>query len=521
MQEALQDGWRQTNIPFAVGGILTCRKSQLLMPTTSTKLETSHLTANEGAVLRCRTALDLRDKGDYDGAQGVMHRLWQGMGTRPETKGLHPSVTAEVLLCVGILTGWIGSRNEIKEADDFARDLITESMTLYEAAGDSRKVAEARTEIAYCYWRAGALDEARIMFTEALQKLTTEGNTRANALLGLAVVEWSASRNDEALKILTANAPLFRKITNHTLKGFYHNQLAMLLRNLATEEKKSDYFQRAVKEYEEADHQFELARNPVFRAHVKNNLGFLLYKLSRFRKAHEYLDHSRRLTVSVRDKVRTAQVDETRAQVFIAERRYAEAEVAARSAARSFEKAGRQCFLAEALITHGIALARLRKTVRAQFTLQKAIEVAHQAGALNRAGIAALTLIEEIDDLSPEILSGAYEQAGEWLSTSQSQDIWLRFKAAGKKLALKLRAEGKGEGATEVLFNKPGNFSQDLLNVEREMIRKALAQVNGGVTHAASLLGMSYQRLAYLIESRHRDLLKERTPVRRRPRKDQ
>jgi tetratricopeptide (TPR) repeat protein len=149
--------------------------------------------------------------------------------------------------------------------------------------------------------------------------------------------------------------------------------------------------------------------------------------------------------------------DESRAQAFIAERKYSQAEVAARNAVRSFEKAGRQCFLAEALITYGIALARLNKTVQAQFNFRKAIEVAHQAGALNRAGIAALTLIEEIDDLSPELLLSAYEQAGEWLSTSQSQDIWQRFKAAGKKLAVKLR-EGKGEDAPEVLFNQARKF---------------------------------------------------------------
>src|SRR5215208_6901261 len=46
------------------------------------------------------------------------------------------------------------------------------------------------------------------------------------------------------------------------------------------------------------------------------------------------------------------------------------------------EKSGHQCFLAEALTTHGIALARLGKTERAQFTIQRAIEVAHQAGSL-------------------------------------------------------------------------------------------------------------------------------------------
>jgi len=48
-----------------------------------------------------------------------------------------------------------------------------------------------------------------------------------------------------------SNAPLFRKITNHTLKGFYHNQSAMTLRALATERKRTDYFERAIKHYEE------------------------------------------------------------------------------------------------------------------------------------------------------------------------------------------------------------------------------------------------------------------------------
>ncbi len=55
-----------------------------------------------------------------------------------------------------------------------------------------------------------------------------------------------------------------------------------------------------------------------------------------------------------------------------------------------------------------------------------------------------------------------------------------------------------------------------MLNIEHEMIRKALAEANGSVTHAAARLGMSYQGLAYLIKPRHPDLLKERSPVRHR-----
>src|SRR5829696_1779596 len=449
-QHFLQGRPQRTNIAFAIV-LLHFPKASIFMRTTSPKLDTAHLSASAEASLRCQTALDLRDRSEYDAAREVMAPLWSGIGHRPKTEGLHSTVIPEVLLTAGILTGWLGSRNEIKDADDYARDLITESITLYEALGDSKKVAEARTELAVCYWRAGANEEARIWFTTALERLKTEGNTRANALLGLSVVEWSASRHDESWRILTTNAPLFRKITNHSLKGFYHNQSAMTLRALATERKRNDYFQRAIKHYEEADYHFTLARNTVYRAHVKNNVGYLLFKLSRFRKAHEYLDHARRLLISVRDKVRVAQVDDTRAQVFIAERRYQQAEATARNAVSSFRKAGRECFLAEALVTHGIALARLTKTVRAQSALQEAIEVAHRVGALNQAGIAALTLIEEIEQLPLDLLLSAYDKASEWLAEVQSAGLLRRLNQGERKVIATFQSEKRSEEA-DVLF---------------------------------------------------------------------
>ena len=496
--------------------LLRFPKASTLMRT-SPKLETAHITANEEASLRCRTALELRDRGNYDGARDAMAPLWAGIGSRPRTEGLHSSVVPEVLLCAGILTGWLGSRNEVKEADDYARDLITQSIRLYEESGDSKKVAEARTELAYCYWRAGAHDEARILFSTALERLTTEGNTRANALLGLSVVEWSSSRYDESWRILSSNAPLFRKITNHTLKGFFHNQSAMTLRALATEKNRSDYFQQALKHYQEADYHWTLAQHTVYRAHVKNNVGYLLFKLSQFRKAHEYLDHARRLLVSVRDKVRVAQVDETRAQVFIAQQRYADAEVAARNAVSSFRKAGREAFLAEALVTEGIALARQSKTVRAQAALQEAVEVAHRVGALNQAAIAALTLIEEIDQLRLDVLLNAYDKANEWVADAQSTGLLPRLNEAARKVLARVRSKETQEAA-EVSFTGI-SFPVEVLKFERGLIKAALVEVNGSVTHAASLLGISYQRLARIIETRHADLMRERSPIHRRPRR--
>jgi tetratricopeptide (TPR) repeat protein len=454
-----------------------------------------------------------------------MGHLWKGLGQRPDTQGLHPSVAAEVLLCMGTLTGWIGNRNDVKEAQELAKNLITESITLYETIGDVIKVAAARVELACCYWRQGELNESRVVLSEALERLTAGGNTRARALVLLSTVEWTASRYDVAFSLLTDHAALFNKITNHTTRGNYHNEFAIVLRHLAKEGDRAEYLHRAIAEFEKADHHFKLAKNSTFRATVKNNVGLILFNLSRYKEAHQYLAEARRISVMVRDKVRTAQFDDTRAQIFIAERKYKEAEAVARNAVRVLERSGHQCLLADALITQGIALARLKRNDPAQFIFQKAIEVAHQVGALNKAGLAALTMIEELDDLSAETLYIAYDRASEWLAKSQSQDILARVNTAARRVIAKSRTEFATEEAApedpiEALFNKPVDLQGEVLKFEGRVIQRALAKANGSLTRAASSLSMSYQALAYILESRQKDLLKDRTPIRRRSRRE-
>ena len=149
--------------------------------------------------------------------------------------------------------------------------------------------------------------------------------------------------------------------------------------------------------------------------------------------------------------------------------------------------------------------------------MEEAAEIAHSVGAINQAGIAALTLIEEIEQLPLEPLLAAYEKAYEWLAEAQSAGLLARLNQAARKVIARLRSEERLEDA-QVIFKRL-SFDDEVSNFERELIRSALAEVDGSVTYAASLLGVSYQRLARIIETRHKDLLQERTPVRRRPRK--
>jgi tetratricopeptide (TPR) repeat protein len=484
----------------------------------SPKLGTAHRHANDEALHRCRTALEQKDRGDYAGAQLTMRPLWKRVGERPKITGLEPSVAAEVLLCVGILTSWIGSKDQISDAQEIAKNLLTQSITHFESMKDVTKVAVAQSEIAYCYWREGALNEARSWLDEALEKLAFEGAARARALLKLTTVEWTAGRFREALELLEVNESLFRKITNHTIKGGYHTELAIIHRNLATVENRLEYFRRAINEYREAERQFRLAHNQIFRADVINNVGFLLFKLGHYQEAHKYLKEARRLTVRFKDKTHTAQIDESRAQVLIAERRLPEAERLARRAVSVLRKSDRFCLMAEALITQGVALARLGRTDLARFSFRQAIEAAHRVNALNVAGLAALTLIEEIQELSPEILQAAYRQAREWLASSQSPDIKLRLADVAARVVASINTDMSADEATEILLTEPGGLRAQLERHERVVIKRALAEVDGRVTHAASLLEMRYQSLAYIIERRHPDLLKKRTPIRRRQR---
>ena len=122
-----------------------------------------------------------------------------------------------------------------------------------------------------------------------------------------------------------------------------------------------DYLDRALVEYAAASYHFELADHRRYRANLENNLGVIYFQINRCKEAHEHLDRARRMFTSLKDKSGIAQVDETRARVFLKERRYSDAEKVARASVRTLEKSEMQLPLVESLTTHGAALVSSRK----------------------------------------------------------------------------------------------------------------------------------------------------------------
>jgi CheY-like chemotaxis protein len=465
---------------------------------------------DERALLRCQLAKELEDVGNYEAAREAMGELWSRVGERPALEGLNETTAAEVLLRAGALTGWIGSVKQIEGAQETAKNLISESINKFEALGDTLKAAEAQMELGHCYWREGALDNARVLLKEASERLPDNGgDLKAITLLRLATVERSAKRFHDALRIFVEAAPLFQKSTNHAHQGKFHNQFGFVLRNLAAAEKRDDYIDRALIEYAAASYHFEQAGHTRYQACVENNLGFLFGTIKRFPDAHRHLDRAQALFTSMKDSVHTAQVDDARARVLLAESRITEAEKLVRSAVRILEKGGQQSLLAEALTTHGLVLARMGSHQPALLTLRRAVEVAQNAGDAEAAGLAALTIVEELaDHLPPHDLSATYDRAAKLLSRSGNQEHKDRLLAISRRVLFlvgSLPSPPTWEGF---------NFYEAIHRFEAGLIERALGDAGGVVAGAAQLLGIGRGTLrAMLHGGRHKELEHLRTPA--------
>src|SRR5229473_858140 len=475
------------------------------------ELDNPDLTRTERARLRCRLARQYEQAGEYEAADEAMAELWRGVGARPTLEGLDAETKALVLLRVGALTGWIGSARQIAGSQEMAKDLISESARAFEELDQRNRVGEAHSDLALCYWRAGAYDEARVIIEDALTEFDEDNaEGRATALIRKALVERASTRLSDALSIYNQLVPLFATIDDHLLTAHFHHGFANVLNQLSTAEHRQDYVDKALIEYSAADFHFEQAGHTRYQACVDINVGFLFFTLNRFSEAHEHLDRAQMLFTKLGDNVHLAQVDETRARVLLAENRIVDAEKTVRAAVHTLEKGANASWLAEALTTQGIALARLNHPEQARAALDRAINLSEQAGDFENAGIAALIIIEQLaSQLSTAQVCEVLDCASTLLE--KTQDISTLRRLAKSAFETLFLAQAIPAPPDWTNFS----FKQAVIRYEDHLITLALNKCGGSVTKASRLRGFKHhQSLIALIDSRHKEV--PRSPVLKR-----
>ncbi len=479
------------------------------------------LTIEERAELCCSFAKQLEKAGEYEAAYEALSEFWPERDSLPKLDSLDDRTKAEVLLRVGALAGWLGSANTAESSQETAKNLITRSIEIFAKLDLPLRVAEARSDLALCYWREGSFDEARIHLSDALACVgNSEIDLKAVLLIRAGIVEVWAQRLSQALSLYEEAGPLLEQSQDHALKGAFHNELALLFTRLGTDENREYYLDRALVESAAASFHFKEAGNDRYLARVENNVGYLFFKIGRHSEAHSHLDRARNLFLQLKDVETVAQVDDTRARTLLAEGRLREAERFARSAVQTLEKGDEQALLAEALTTYGVTLARMGNQTRARSLLQRAIEVAQTAGDLEGAGRAHLSIIEELaPQTAPTELTSIYHSAADLLQRSQDPSVGKRLIACARTV---IEALGDSENVNREAAEHSWegfSFKEKILDCERALIERALREANGSVTRAARFLGFRHhQSLISLINSRHKELLKTRTAVRKRRR---
>jgi CheY-like chemotaxis protein len=492
-------------------------KSQLV----ALRSQSRDLPIPQRAELSCRLAKQLEKTGEYEAACEALVEFWPDLDKPPKVEGLDEPEKAEVLLRVGALAGWQGGMDQSQGTQEFSKDLITKSIEIFESLGRVASAAEARGDLALCYWREGAFDEARVQLAEALSRLgEEESERRAILLIRAGIIEERTRRLENALRYYNEAAPLVERSEDHALKGSFHFEYGHVLGWLAAPKNREDYLDRALIEYAASSFHYEQAGNERALARVETNLGYLFFTIGRYKEAHEHLDRARHLFIKLKDRGTAAQVDDTRARTLLAQGHVSEAERVVRSAVRVLERSDHQAYLAEVLTTHGVALARLGNHSRARAVLDRAIEVAETTGDLEGAGRAKLSIIEELEEKIPakELIS-IYRSAIELLKDSQDPSTGKRLIACSDRLLDTVgRLEGDDQRSEEHTW-EGFSFKQHIRNGEREVIERALRDAGGSVSKAARLLGFKHhQSLISLLNTRHKELLTARSKVRKRRR---
>jgi tetratricopeptide (TPR) repeat protein len=478
------------------------------------------LSRSQRAMLCCQQARQFERAGEYEIGCAALREFWPDPRGSLLLEDLELPAKAELLLRAGALTGWAGSASQVGDAQERAKDLICRSIEIFDQLGETSRVAGARSDLALCYWRQGAFDEARLILKNTLERLAEDDlETSVIARIRLGLLEKAAGRYGDSLKAYTEAAPLVESSDNHAIKGTFHSELAGLLTRLGVAEESEARIDRALVEYAAASFHFEQAGHLRFRASVENNLAYLLLRIRRFDDAHAHLDCARRLWLELKDVKCVAQSDDTRARVLLEEGRLTEADAFARQSVNGLEGGGEQSILAEALTTHGVVLARLGKPAQSRTAFERAINVARDSGDPEGAGRAALSVMEELSEQTPaRELASVYQTAAELLEESQDPSSGRRLISCATKVIRAFGVSSNEGDSMEVDWNG-FSLKQQMLQSEKMLIQRALVDSGGVVSRAALLLGFRHhQSLIALINSRHRDLLEARSPVKTRRR---
>ncbi len=384
------------------------------------------LTLSEQVQVYCTIVREQIDVGNYAAGCKILSPWWS-FGNWPKLDGLNQHSCADLLFTIGELAGFVASSTHIPRGQKHGEELLHGSVALFEQLALKNRAAEARIELALCYHRQGQFDIGHSTLTRVLSSLPADNwELRSLGLLRLGSLERQAGRLKDA-RARVNEALQLAELCGPWITARCHLELASIYKDLSIAENAASYFGEAMHFYVIALNEFQAIGHHRYVAIVENNMGLLLLSVGDYKESEEHLLRSRKLLDGFSDTLRSAQVDETLARMYLQTNQYKLAQLVIEKAIDTFEHADNDSLLAEALTTSGVIATKVGQYNEAQKRFVAAYKISERCSDTEGAGLALLIMFEEMGDrLEHHDRIQIAEKLGRLLATTQQTSLQAR-----------------------------------------------------------------------------------------------
>jgi tetratricopeptide (TPR) repeat protein len=300
-----------------------------------------------------RSAWDSERRGEYEVGLLCFSEEWAAGEYSPDISGLPEELAAELRLRFASLLGYQGHLRKIKDSQVRARDILTESLAVFERLGNAEKAAECENHIALSYSRTGEYRESRTWLDAAMARnlQPTSIHRLATIMYGM-LIDSSEMSFDPVLVTFRRYEELFSEWADDWIGSSFYVIAGVAFGELGRSEQALRCFEMGIARAEHSSIKPSLAS-------IQNELAHLYMSLGRYEKAHASVDRGIELYRDIGDESREGMLLDTKATIYLQQGNFDAGLTTIERAISVLKDGENKGFLAEAYATEGKILVWL------------------------------------------------------------------------------------------------------------------------------------------------------------------
>lgn len=316
--------------------------------------------------------LTLERSGNYEEALAELDDIWRDKSEFPQIEEFGKKEGAEILLRCGSLIGFVGQTNQIPNAQEQSKNILTTARKLFLELFDFENVAECENHLALSYTRSGEYAEAEVWLEESLgRKIPELSYSRIHSYLIKAMIFQDTNKFQDVVDLFDATRDKIWQFGDDYLLGSFCTNLGIAHRNLGNTTKALKYYAFAEKFHTKSGHRTYLGT-------ISNNVAYIYISLKEYEKALNSVDKAIDIYREINDKNREGSSLDTKAEIYFARGNYTKALELIEESIKILEFGENFDFLLDSFSTKVRILVNTNKISDATFCLFRAVEIANR-----------------------------------------------------------------------------------------------------------------------------------------------